>query len=105
RSRSADGRGSRRAPSGAPSRGRASCQRAGAARRSLALRPVHGAPAEREAVLLQGLLDLLNRLLAELRDRRQLGLRLHHEVADRLDADQVDAVVRADPELELLDWA
>src|SRR5213078_3407379 len=59
--------------------------------------------AEVEAVLLQGLLDLLDRLLAEVRDRCQLVLGLHHEVADRLDADTLQAVVRADAELELLD--
>src|SRR5882724_12014705 len=59
--------------------------------------------AEVEAVLLQGLLDLLDRLLAEVRDRGQLVLRLRHEVADRLDADALEAVVRPDTELELLD--
>src|SRR5437764_15471557 len=59
--------------------------------------------AEVEAVLLQRLLDLFDRLLAEVRDRGQLVLRLHHEVADRLDADALQAVVRADAELELLD--
>src|SRR5579864_3508198 len=59
--------------------------------------------AEVEAVLLQGLLDLLDRLLAEVRDRGELVLRLHHEIADRLDADPLQAVVRADAELELLD--
>src|SRR4051794_41594259 len=59
--------------------------------------------AEVEPVLLQGLLDLLDRLLAEVRDRSELVLRLRHEVADRLDADALEAVVRADAELELLD--
>src|SRR2546430_13622686 len=59
--------------------------------------------AEVEPVLLQGLLDLLDRLLAEVRDRRELVLRLHDEVADRLDADALQTVVRADAELELLD--
>src|SRR6266550_2912449 len=59
--------------------------------------------AEVEPVLLQGLLDLLDRLLAEVRDRGELVLRLHHEVADRLDTDALQAVVRADAELELLD--
>ena len=49
------------------------------------------------------LLDLLDRLLAEVRDRGELVLGLHHEVADRLDADPLEAVVRADAELELLD--
>src|SRR5256885_2255446 len=56
-----------------------------------------------EPVLLQGLLDLLDRLLAEVRDRSELVLRLHDEIADRLDADALEAVVRADAELELLD--
>src|SRR5437762_1554055 len=59
--------------------------------------------AEGETVLLQGLLDLLDRLLAEVGDRRKLVLRLHDEVADRLDADALEAVVRADAQLELLD--
>src|SRR3954454_6706161 len=59
--------------------------------------------AEVEAVLLQGLLDLLDRLLAEVRDRGELVLRLHDEIADRLDADPLQAVVRADAELQLLD--
>src|SRR5881392_53738 len=56
-----------------------------------------------EPVLLQGLLDLLDRLLAEVRDRAELVLGLRDEVADRLDADALEAVVRADAELELLD--
>src|SRR6266849_4990262 len=59
--------------------------------------------AEVETVLLQRLLDLFDRLLAEVRDRGELVLRLHDEVADRLDADALEAVVRADTELELLD--
>src|SRR3954464_9336359 len=59
--------------------------------------------AEVEPVLLQGLLDLLDRLLAEVRDCRELVLGLRHEVADRLDADALQAVVRANAELELLD--
>src|SRR3954451_1556706 len=59
--------------------------------------------AEVEPVLLQGLLDLLDRLLAEVRDRGELILGLHDEIADRLDADALEAVVRADAELELLD--
>src|SRR6185436_11657621 len=49
------------------------------------------------------LLDLFDRLLAEVRDRGELVLRLGDEVADRLDADALEAVVRADAELELLD--
>src|SRR5260370_6450685 len=56
-----------------------------------------------ETVLLERLLDLFDRLLAEVRDRGELVLRLRHEVADRLDADALEAVVRADTELELLD--
>src|ERR671930_339050 len=58
---------------------------------------------QREAVRRERLLDLLDRLFAEVRDRGQLGLRLRDEVADRLDADALQAVVRADAELELLD--
>src|SRR3954471_4909351 len=56
-----------------------------------------------EPVGREGLLDLLDRLLAEVRDRGELVLRLADEVADRLDADALQAVVRADAELELLD--
>src|SRR6476619_5760252 len=59
--------------------------------------------AEREAVRCQRLLDLFDRLLAEVRDRGQLVLALDDEVADRLDADPLQAVVRADAGLELLD--
>src|SRR5579885_2950479 len=70
-----------------------------ACRMTLVAAPVVAAKAE--AVLRERLLDLLDRLLAEVRDRRELGLR--HEVADRLDADALQAVVRADAELELLD--
>src|SRR3954468_13124132 len=61
------------------------------------------AAAEGEPVLLQGLLDLFDRLLAEVGDRSELRLRLRHEVADGVDADALEAVVRADPERELLD--
>src|SRR5436305_14076943 len=70
---------------------------------SLFARSVQRAAAKRETVLLQRLLDLFDRLLAEVRDRSELGLRLGDEVADRLDADALQAVVRADAELELLD--
>src|SRR5438067_9610400 len=49
------------------------------------------------------LLDLFDRLLAKVRDRGELALGLGHEVADRLDADALQAVVRPDAELELLD--
>src|SRR5207248_10562974 len=65
-----------------------------------------GAPvvaAEPQPVLGERLLDLFDRLLAEVRDRAELVLGLRHEVADRLDADALQAVVRADAELELLD--
>src|SRR5439155_20994128 len=58
---------------------------------------------EVETVRLQRLLDLLDRLLAEVRDRRALRLGLRDEVADRLDPDPLEAVVRPDAELELLD--
>src|SRR5579864_4085512 len=58
--------------------------------------------AQRQPVLRECLLDLFDRLLAEVRDRRQLVLGLHDEVADRLDADPLQAVVRADAELQLL---
>src|SRR5437763_2982446 len=60
-------------------------------------------PAQRETVRGERLLDFLDRLLAEVRDRGKLRLRLRDEVADRLDADALQAVVRADAELELLD--
>src|ERR1051326_3357088 len=60
-------------------------------------------PAQVEAVRLERLLDFLDRLLAEIRDRGELVLGLGDEVADRLDADALEAVVRADAELELLD--
>src|SRR5438874_5758761 len=60
-------------------------------------------PAQVEAVRLERLLDLLDRLLAEVRDRGELVLALRDELADRLDADVHAAVVRVDAELELLD--
>src|SRR3954452_3047574 len=47
--------------------------------------------------------DLVDRLLAEVRDRVELALGLRDEVADRLDARPLEAVVRAHAELELLD--
>src|SRR5215475_3383268 len=59
--------------------------------------------AKPQPVLAERLLYLLDRLLAEVRDRGELVLGLRHEVADRLDADALEAVVRADAELELLD--
>src|SRR3954470_24215468 len=60
-------------------------------------------PAQVEAVRLERLLDFLDRLLAEVRDRGELVLALRDEVTDRLDADALEAVVRADTDLELLD--
>src|SRR5215212_6976427 len=51
----------------------------------------------------QGLDDLVDRLLAEVRDRRQLALGLRDEVAHRLDARALEAVVGPDAQLELLD--
>src|SRR6516164_2246370 len=59
--------------------------------------------AEAQPVLTERLLDLLDRLLAEVRDRGELVLGLRDQVTDRLDADALEAVVRADAELELLD--
>src|SRR5207249_1031778 len=59
--------------------------------------------AQGQTVRGERLLDLLDRLLAEVRDSRQLVLGLDDEVADRLDADALEAVVRAHAELELLD--
>src|SRR3954454_14795822 len=58
--------------------------------------------AEPQAVLGQRLLDLLDRLLAEVRDRGELVLRLRDEIADRLDADALQTVVRPDAKSELL---
>src|SRR3954465_9195251 len=59
--------------------------------------------AQRQAPLREGLDDLVDRLLAEVRDGGKLALRLRHEVADRLDAGALEAVVAADAGLELLD--
>src|SRR5918997_5711498 len=61
------------------------------------------AGAERQAARLEGLLDLLDRLATEVRDGGQLGLRLLDEVAHRLDARPLEAVVRPHAQLELLD--
>src|SRR5215213_1645686 len=58
---------------------------------------------EVEASLRERLDDLVDRLLAEVRDRRQLALGLADEVADGLDPGALEAVVRADAQLELLD--
>src|SRR4051794_41661809 len=51
----------------------------------------------------EGLDDLVDRLLAEVRDGRELALGLRDEVADGLDPRPLEAVVGADAELELLD--
>ena len=52
---------------------------------------------------MQGLDHLVDRLLAEVRDRVELALGLGDEVADGLDARPLEAVVGAHAELELLD--
>src|SRR3954471_8283681 len=59
--------------------------------------------AEGQAVGLQRLANLFDRLLAEVRDRGELALGLGDQIADRLDADALQAVVAAHAELELLD--
>src|SRR4051812_8023943 len=59
--------------------------------------------AQRQTPLREGLDDLVDRLLAEVRDGGELALRLRHEVADRLDTGALEAVVGTDAELELLD--
>src|SRR3954449_7961571 len=59
--------------------------------------------AQRQAAPLERLDDLVDRLLAEVRDRVQLVLGLRDEVADGLDARALEAVVRAHTQLELLD--
>src|SRR3954447_12926385 len=59
--------------------------------------------AQVEPPRVQGLDDLVDRLLAEVRDRVELALGLRHEVADRLDARALEAVVGPHAELELLD--
>src|SRR5215212_906297 len=59
--------------------------------------------AQRKPSLREGLDDLVDRLLAEVRDGGELALRLRHQVADRLDAGALEAVVAADAEFELLD--
>src|SRR5215218_9775298 len=58
---------------------------------------------EVQAALGERLDDLVDRLLAEVRDRRQLALGLADQVADGLDPGALEAVVRADAQLELLD--
>src|ERR1044071_7147468 len=59
--------------------------------------------AQRQPARVQRLDDLVDRLLAEVRDRGELTLGLRDEVAHRLDAGALEAVVGADAELELLD--
>src|SRR5215213_5905923 len=59
--------------------------------------------AQRQTPLREGLDDLVDRLLAEVRDGGELAFRLRHEVADRLYAGALEAVVAADAEFELLD--
>src|SRR3954454_3366821 len=59
--------------------------------------------AEVQSARAERLDDLVDRLLAEVRDRVELALGLRDEVADGLDAGPLEAVVRADAELELLD--
>src|SRR5260221_13849494 len=59
--------------------------------------------AQIEAARLQRLDDLFDRLATEVRDCRQLRLGLLQQLADRLDAGALQAVVRADAQLELLD--
>src|SRR5437879_12520814 len=60
---------------------------------------------EREAHLPEDRLDLVERLLAEVLGLEQLGLGLRHEVGDGPDVRGLEAVGRADGELELLDAA
>src|SRR4051794_26584055 len=59
--------------------------------------------AQAQTALRQRLDDFVDRLLAEVGDRRQLALGLGDEVADRLDAGALEAVVGPHAELELLD--
>src|SRR5437588_2682778 len=59
--------------------------------------------AERQAAGVERLDDLVDRLLAEVRDRVELRLGLRHEIADGLDPGPLQAVVRPHAELELLD--
>src|SRR6202012_4494569 len=59
--------------------------------------------AERKTTRVQGFDHLVDRLLAEVRDRIELTLTLGNEVADGLDTCTLQAVVRTNTELELLD--
>src|SRR4051794_7766480 len=56
-----------------------------------------------QATRVERLDDLVDGLLAEVRDRVELALGLGDQVADGLDAGALEAVVGADAELELLD--
>src|SRR5665648_1238073 len=58
---------------------------------------------QREPALGELLLDLVDALLAEIRDVEQLGLGLADQVADGLDSLALEAVVRTHAELELFD--
>src|SRR5207245_10408769 len=60
---------------------------------------------EREAHLPEDRLDLVERLLAEVLRLEQLGLRLGHELGDGPDVRALEAIRRADGELELVDVA
>src|SRR3954466_11530865 len=57
--------------------------------------------AEVQAAGVQGLDDLVDRITAEVRYRVELALGLRDEVADRLDAGGLEAVVRTHAELRL----
>src|SRR3954453_2717314 len=61
------------------------------------------AVAQIQTARLQRLDDFLDRLPTEVRNRRQLRLRLLQQLANRLDARALEAVVGADAQLELLD--
>src|SRR4051812_21455489 len=56
-----------------------------------------------QAELLELDLDLVDRLLAEVADVHELGLRLLHDVTDRVDALALQAVVGAHRQVQLLD--
>src|SRR5918992_712565 len=58
---------------------------------------------ERQAACIERLLDLLDGLSPEVRDRVQLRLGLLDQLAHGLDAGALQAVVRPDAQLELLD--
>src|SRR5436190_14857877 len=79
-------------------------QRRGLGRRRLG-RPVLQLHAERETHLRQDFLDLLQGLPAEVLGLQHLGLGLLHQVADGLDVGVLQAVGRADRQLQLVDRA